>query len=117
MSVTYCEALLAAIVSATLSVGCLVFLMQHHKRRVSHVDSLLRTLVTPSEDLEFPRPEGASILRANGETVPVELIFDGVDEDGCRQWRVDTPVFEGDKFHVDVLPGMTGITYPMVHPE
>lgn len=65
---------------------------------------------------DLPRaPKGVTIVRANGKRVPVEMRYVGAEpgEDGepMHLWEStqEIPGEPGDKVHIDLLPGRTGV--------
>lgn len=63
------------------------------------------------------RPTNPRIVHDDGTVTPVELAYDGTDDDGTHQWVSMTPIRPHDRFAVDTLPGQTSIGFPIVLPE
>lgn len=57
---------------------------------------------------------GVRVIKQDGEVIPCELSYRGIDGDGCHQWAIATEVNlrQGDKLHVDMLPPRTVIAMP-----
>ena len=63
------------------------------------------TVTTP------PCPENVRIVRGDTE-IPVELVYDGQDEDGIHTWTITTAVdLATDRILVGVLPAHCGIAF------
>jgi hypothetical protein len=63
------------------------------------------------------RPEGVTVIRADGTTIPCELAYAGTETDMCgvlHVWNLATVVDfrAGDSVHADVLPARTTISIP-----
>lgn len=60
---------------------------------------------------EPPRPEGARLVHPDGTVTPLELAYDGLDEDGQHVWSATTAFTPGrDRVEVDRLPGKTSLS-------
>ena len=59
----------------------------------------------------IPWPTNPRIERADGTTVPVELVYEGIDTDGlyCFTGTVIFDPLNGDSFVTDTLPTKTSI--------
>lgn len=63
------------------------------------------------------RPIGVYIIQPNGDTIPVELAYAGV-EDGLHVWDAITPLPAGGQLKVGMFPAGTSIRLPAaVHDE
>jgi len=60
-----------------------------------------------------PRPRGARYLLVDGSTLPLELSYAGLDEDGIHVWQVATPIPLGAVVQVDVLPPNCAVAFPV----
>lgn len=92
-----------------LAVACFVSLTWWHMEyRVKRLRAETTALLVAAAEFA-PRPQGVRIVRANGEEVPVELVYLGFDE-GHYEWLVAGAVLNADdRLTVDVWPGHTGL--------
>jgi hypothetical protein len=61
---------------------------------------------------EQTKPVGVRLHRADGTVLDVELVDEGVDDEGMRNWVIANAVYRpGDHITIAVLPAMTGITF------
>lgn len=58
------------------------------------------------------RPLGVYAVLANGDTIPVELAYAGV-QDGVHVWDSITPIPPGGQLKVGMFPGRTSIRLPV----
>jgi hypothetical protein len=58
-----------------------------------------------------PIPENVRLVRPDGTTVPLELTYEGMNEDGIHVWVAAVPVQfrRGDCLRAAVLPARTSI--------
>jgi hypothetical protein len=61
-------------------------------------------------------PTGVKIILRDGTEIPCDMLYDGIQEDGCHLWRAVAEVDFDNKdvlsAHADVLPPKTGISFP-----
>lgn len=62
------------------------------------------------------RPVGVYIVLPNGDTLPVELAYAGV-EDGLHVWDTITPLQPGGQLRVGMFPSHTTIRLPVPDQE
>lgn len=58
------------------------------------------------------RPIGVYAVLANGDTIPVELAYAGVQDD-LHVWDAITPIPPGGHLRVGMFPGHTSIRLPV----
>lgn len=58
------------------------------------------------------RPTNARIVRKGGEIIPLELVYDGLDEDGNHQWLAAITFNpDTDTLRISEMPGHTSIIF------
>jgi len=59
-------------------------------------------------------PQGVRLVLADGRVVPVDVMYEGVNEGGEHQWKVVTDVKDGVVVSVEVavFPARTAISFP-----
>jgi len=55
------------------------------------------------------RPTNVVLIRANGEKIPLELVYTGKDENSCDVWEAYTSFSPEDELFIGVLPGFSVI--------
>jgi hypothetical protein len=67
------------------------------------------------------RPTDARVVLPDGTEVPCELMFDGTDDDGIRQWTAlsPLPLAPGLRFRLSTLPARTAVAVAalLINPE
>lgn len=60
------------------------------------------------------KPTGAVLIKNDGERIPLELVCEGINDEGIEVWGCMTPLDRRtDRVHVDVLPPHTAIRFPV----
>jgi hypothetical protein len=61
---------------------------------------------------DLVRPVGVYAILANGDTIPVELAYAGVQND-LHVWDAITPIPQGGSLRVGMFPAHTSIRLPI----
>jgi len=70
------------------------------------------------QDRPVPRPKGVRYVMPNGDTLPLELTYVGLDqEDGTHMWLAATPLPPGAVVRADIWPAHTGVSFPVGPPD